>query len=133
MNKIIGVIVALLFFSCNSKEVDLDLSKLNIETTFSLDTINTKDWDNLYVVKPYEQVDTVRYEIPESVLKEVKTTTMFDTYCTLLFFKTDQLVNYSFIRRNVADFLMLENKSYPANHVFELTNERKVVDWEKQQ
>lgn len=57
LSKIIisGIIIILPFISCNNeiKEVNLNLSGLNMGTEFRIDTINTNDWDSLFIVKPY--------------------------------------------------------------------------------
>lgn len=40
-------------------------------TEFRIDTINTNDWDSLFIVKPYAIIDSNKYNIPKSVLKKM--------------------------------------------------------------
>lgn len=127
LRKITGIIIIFLFLSCSNeaKKIDIELIDLHAESEFSLDTFNSSDWDSLYILKPYQQIDTNRYNISESVLNRLKNNAMIDTYCSLLFFKGNQLVNYSFIPRSVADFSKIEGKTtFPSNQKFKLNDER---------
>ncbi|MFT4221658.1 hypothetical protein [Dysgonomonas sp.] len=132
LSKIIisGIIIILPFISCNNeiKEVNLNLSGLNMGTEFRIDTINTNDWDSLFIVKPYAIIDSNKYNIPKSVLKKIEFQTLFDGYCSLLFFKNKQLINYSFIPRNISDFSQIKEGSlFPSHQIYKLNDKRLVV------
>ncbi len=138
MKKISIIVFVVFSLTCCSKvkEIDLNLSKVNSETVFRLDTINTSDWNTLCIVKPYSQVDSIKYDIPESVLRKLKNEVMIEQFCSLLFFKDGQLINYSFVHRyNVADFLELGGVDncpiYSSTQEYKLTDKRVVIEFEK--
>lgn len=125
--------IGISFISCNNKvkEIDLKLEKLTPGTTFKLDTININDWDYLYIVRPYETIDSGKYNMPESVLNKINNTARYDDgSCTLLFIKNNQLINYSIVQRNIIDFILLEpdtKYTFPFSQEYKLDIKRVVT------
>lgn len=130
MIKVLFIVLLLISIaSCNRsiKEVSINLSGLEVNSVFRLDTINTSDWDNLYVLKPYHKIEINIDDMPDSDLKNIESQSMLDGYCSLLFLKEDSLVNYSFISRDMADFCQIQDKSiFPSNQNYEL-NEKRII------
>lgn len=131
MIKILFTVLLLISIaSCSNrstKEVSINLSGLEVNSVFRLDTINTSDWDNLYVLKPYHKIEINIDSISDSDLKNIESQSMLDGYCSLLFLKEDRLVNYSFISRDMADFSQIQDKSiFPSNQNYEL-NEKRII------
>ncbi len=133
MRKVIFVITIVLFLiSCNKKvvKIDLNLSRLNTEAIFKLDTINLNDWDSLHIVKPYNTDNLDRLNIPKPILKEINSTVRTDGTCCLLFIKNDNLVNYSFVPQTVANFASKELEDISilsSDQVYQLDEERSVT------
>jgi len=126
-------IILFIFVGCLNQNKDTrieqSLSNVKANTIFSLDTIIIQPWDSVYIFKPYNKIvsDTVKYNIPQSVLKSINTTLMTDGHCVLLFFKDKQLVYYSFISRIIADFSSLEKDKYNFNQIYQMDSCRKIV------
>ncbi len=133
MRKVIFVITIVLFLiSCNKKvvKIDLNLSRLNTEAIFKLDTINLNDWDSLYIVKPYNTDNLDRFNIPKPILKKINSTVTTDGTCCLLFIKNDHLANYSFVPQTVANFASKELEDISilsSDQVYQLDEERSVT------
>lgn len=116
------------FISCSKvKEINLNLEMLDSGSTFRLDTINKADWDSLYIVKPYGKINPNKYSMPESVLKKINSTISSDNYCSLLFIKNNQVINYSIVPRNPIDFSMWEMEeinTFPSDQEYIVDNTR---------
>lgn len=123
------VLLLISIASCNrsTKEISINLSGLEVSSVFRLDTINTSDWDSLYILKPYHKIEINIDGMSDSDLKNIESQSMLDGYCSLLFLKEDRLVNYSFISRDMADFSQIQDKSiFPSNQNYEL-NEKRII------
>lgn len=123
------VLLLISIASCNrsTKEISINLSGLEVSSVFRLDTINTSDWDSLYILKPYHKIEINIDGMSDSDLKNIESQSMLDGYCSLLFLKEDRLVNYSFISRDMADFSQIQDKLiFPSNQNYEL-NEKRII------
>ena len=82
------------------------------------DLYKDKDWDKMVIIKPYdkrtasdEKIDMGYTGDREAILDN----TLFDSICTILFLKGNQLVAFSSVYRNVIDCSPLNKKSYKAS------------------
>jgi len=112
-----------------NKDVEEFLAGLEANTTFSLDKVNNKDWNDVYVLHPYTYRELQKYSLTISgdIEKVLEAQCLLDSHCTLLFVKDKVLVNYAFVKRDVADFLHLgTNKNYPSSQQYKM-NEKRIV------
>lgn len=132
MKTTILIITLFLFLSCSNgdkvKEINLNLSNITEDSSFSLDSINTSDWDSVYILTPYAIVPSNEYQIQESTQKMLQDLTLFDSQCTLLFIKDKALINYSSVPRNIADFADIKgNNTFHSKQIYKLDNARNVL------
>ena len=89
-------------FNNENKEVESKLAKLEVGSTFSLDTMNTKkEWDQFYIAGPY-QYEALRKKI--DIPEFIKNITLTEGHCVLIFMKDNQMVSFSVIGRDNVDF-----------------------------
>jgi hypothetical protein len=79
-------------------------------------------------------LDKYDIKIPFTVKRKIKSLSMLDSYCLLLFVKTGKMVNYASIPANTADFVyvydmyskMPEKIVFPSNQKYVLNENRQV-------
>ena len=84
-----------------------------------------EDWDTMIVIKPYdsrtasdEKIDMGYAGDRDAILDN----TLYDSICTLLFFKGNKLVAFSSIYRNVIDFSKLGKTTYKSTESIRIVN-----------
>lgn len=116
-----------------NKEVELKLAQLADSASFRLDTMNTQDWDSVYILMPYLQLDVEKHniKISRAVKNEFKHAGITEDYCSLLFIHNQTVVAYSTIRRNIVDFSDLgggdHNLMVPSTQKYVLQERRRAA------
>ncbi len=106
-----------LFVSCNSlsKEVELsnEIRTIIKDNALSLKDISiSKDWDSVYIVKPYCKIDDLKFDMDFISKREIKSNAAFDDICTILFIRNGELVAFSIIKRNIIDLTNTTKEVY---------------------
>lgn len=125
---IIAFFTLLACHNLENDKVEVVLSKIENNTLFRIDSIETKSWDTLCIIRPYElltNVTDVDFSIKER--KMVEDLTRFDGHCTLLFVKDRRIISYTVISRDIADFSTLDKVYFRSNQIFRITNQRQVI------
>lgn len=138
--NIIYSVFALFLLACNpspnlleNNTVEQRLSQVQIDTPFSLDTLNRVDWDTLFIVKPYSFADLDKHnlQIPKEIKQDLETNSIANEgLCVLLFIKDHKLVNYARIPRTTsADFAFIDkaNNGMAANTTFMISDSSRTI------
>lgn len=132
MRKLLFILSILSLAGCGKKEikdVEAFLAKKQNFSSFALDSINTSKWDSLYVMNPY-QYAIIEKRVPHlshSLKRKLKQIGTSDDYCALIFVRKQQVVNYSIVDRNIADFSSLDGKiGYSSKQRYRIVAYRKV-------
>lgn len=111
MIKGIGILLAtLLPISCNNNLENKDLinhiEQLNENVAFTLDTIETKDWDSVYIITPYAHgsFENQLNNIPYFDKSKIENASLSEGECSLVFVKHQKVVSYAIVSRSIADF-----------------------------
>ncbi len=118
------VLIGAIIWCVNTPYREVNLNN-TLETIQKNDTCITvhdlykdKDWDKMVIIKPYdkrtasdEKIDMGYTGDREAILDN----TLFDSICTILFLKGNQLVAFSSVYRNVIDFSPLNKKTYKSS------------------
>lgn len=91
-----------------SKELERKFERIEINKTFSLDTIQNEEWTHVCIVLPYMNLDSLiianGIKCKEEDLLELKSLTMSDNINTLLFLMDNTLKRTEILSRSIADF-----------------------------
>lgn len=125
------VVVFFSLLAChNSKndKVEAELSRIENNTPFRIDSIETKSWDTLCIIKPYEALTNIK-EVDFSAKEqaEIEKLALFDGHCTLLFIKNRKIVSYAVVARNIADFSTPDKTYFISGQYFRINNQKQVV------
>ena len=123
MNKVISakviayVFAALACCGCGQSGYKISLED-SFKSSIANDTLHWelinvgKEWDSVYIVKPYSDISGIGIEMNESVRAAIDHLTQFDSDCTLLFIRDNSLVAYSTVPRGVIDFCQVKETNY---------------------
>jgi hypothetical protein len=116
------------------KTLPIKLAELNENRPFKLIELTEKqNWNQMIIIQPYGYSETQKpdalksIDLPVEVEKAALRTGATDKTCMLLFFDNDQLLGYSIINRNVADFGMIDTTQLAESFEFSITDNRKVI------
>jgi len=98
---IIGIFIAYVLYNYPYKEIDISdkMELLNNSEEISLNDLNKNDWDSVLILAPYNTSGIDGIDLSDKYRKKIKANINNDGYCTFLFLKHNELVNYSFIPR----------------------------------
>lgn len=111
-----------------NRDIESSLKKLEINTSFVLDTIEKRNWDKVYIMTPYlgnKKLSSV--EMPSEVRKTLDQNSMSDNINTLVFTQKNKIISFATIRRNIADFDGHENQIYGRTQVFKVVEYRNII------
>lgn len=125
------VSIFLLFGGCVNKDRNLE-SKLQIigeNSYFSLDSIEVSDWDTVYILTPYVDIEgKLKLSVSEKLKYELGSKS-YDHLCSLIFIKEGEIISYYDVNRSIADFSFLDTTScrFGRTHVYLMDANRKVL------
>ncbi|SHF93673.1 hypothetical protein [Dysgonomonas macrotermitis] len=111
-NWTIGIIVSISILSCSNLNKDEfftnKLSNIAINQPFQLNTIFEEDWDTLYVMAPYERLDSIRgVNFSEGDKNVLMVSTSYEGNATFAFIKNKRMVQHYMIPYTAVDFFPL--------------------------
>lgn len=93
------------FCSHNEISIEKELSNGISNNVFSFRNIyKEKEWDSIYIIKPYDNVRRYNIIINEADKDEIDSYSNYDNVCTILFVNKGSLVAYSSVSRGFIDF-----------------------------
>lgn len=107
-------------YGCQS-EVDVSESLKRDYSAGSLCLKNLsvgKDWNRMLILGPYDDVDRYELEVSRADRNGIKSFSMFDTYCIIVFLQGNEAVAYAPVSRDIFDFAPIEGKFYDKDYVF---------------
>ncbi|SHF93595.1 hypothetical protein [Dysgonomonas macrotermitis] len=126
------VLVIIILFSCKDKEKEkiiYSLESIGIHQSFDLSTIIKEDWDTLYIISPYEELDSiVGINFSERDKSSLMISTSYEGYTTFAFIKNRQMVNYHRIPYTAVDFFpLIDSINYFSPKQKFILDEKRVV------
>lgn len=132
MKNYLFLLALLLLSSCGEKEnkdIEARLVKQPENSSFMLDTINTNKWDSVYIMHPYQysNIEKCLPYLSDKLKKKFKEAANFDAFCTLIFVRDQKVVDYSYIKRDAADFTSLNvSLGYSSKQNYQIVAYRKI-------
>ena len=124
---IIGCGIFLFCQSCSHHEIEIEreLGKniKNGKLCFAAIDIGPH-WDSLLIVSPYDHGFESLVKMGKADEKVIKSHTMNDGICTVLFLDKGNLAAYGFVSRNTFDFTTIKRKKCGKNENFAVRNKK---------
>ncbi len=132
MKCILYLSILLIFISCNeykNDKIESRLERVREDSHFRLDSIESRDWDTLYVLTPYTDIES---KFGSSISEKIKYYELgsksYDHLCSLIFVKEGEVISCYDVNRNIADFSVLDSSSciFDKEQIYYLNKKREV-------
>lgn len=116
--------VLVLLFShraCTRSEVDVEkgvAEAVSGGTICFADIYKGRDWDSLYVLKPYGSIDSLHIEMRDADRAALESILSYDESCAVLFVRRGHAVAYARISRDIVDFAQVGTNGFPRDYRF---------------
>ncbi|MFR9502821.1 MAG: hypothetical protein SNH73_00025 [Rikenellaceae bacterium] len=106
--KNIAILIVCLILCCGCQtNRDFDLERKISESHHPIELKDIADfsWDTIYVVKPYDNPNSLNIKaIPRDLQKNINKVSLHDSFCLLVFTQSGEVVKYVEIPRSKIEF-----------------------------